>query len=144
MQRRFYSCAAEQAAKSAVLQSLVHPTQLGSSECEFLSEAWKRSMLTLYRTILKLHVMKLQPVQREFGDKFVRAEFHRHITANEKYARLFYASWFDYVAQLDRGVTSRNLTKEEAALLSTDQKGKLTDIRRYVVQQKQTSGDFTL
>lgn len=101
-------------------------------------------MLALYRTILKLHVIKLAPVQREFGDKFVRSEFHRHLIANEKYARLFYASWYDYVAQLDRGVTSRNLTKDEAALLSDDQKGKLTEIRRYVVQQKQSTGDFTL
>lgn len=144
MQRRCYSCAAEQASKSPVMKSLLHPSNLGSADCEFLSESWKRSMLNLYRTILKLHAMKLQPVQREFGDKFVRSEFHRHITANEKYARLFYVSWYDYIAQLDRGVTSRNMSKEEAAMLSDDQKGKLTEIRRYVVQQKQTSGDFTL
>ena len=101
-------------------------------------------MRYLYRTILKLHAVKLAPEQRELGDKFVKAEFRRHMTANEKYSSIFYAAWCDYVAQLERGVLSRDLTNEERALLNPEQKKTLRELRSHVVRAKHTDPDFVL
>ena len=129
---------------SVVMQMLLHPTRLSSSSVAFRSEEWRRAMCTLYRVILKLHAIRLQPAQRDLGDKFVRAEFQRHRMANEKYATLFYSSWYGYVAQLESGVTSREMTAEERSMLSDDQKGKLAELRSYVIQKRQTDGDFVL
>lgn len=136
------SCGA--GASSPVMQMLLHPTRLSSSSVAFRSEEWRRAMCTLYRVILKLHAIRLQPAQRDLGDKFVRAEFQRHRMANEKYATLFYSSWYGYVAQLESGVTSREMTAEERSMLSDDQKGKLAELRSYVIQKRQTDGDFVL
>jgi hypothetical protein len=137
-------CASQRVTVSPILQLLRRPQELGSQECSFRSEEWRHAMLTLYRVILKLHAVRLEPVQRTFGDKFVKNEFRRHAMANEKYARIFYASWVDYIVQLERGATSRSLTRDEESMLSAEQKGKLAEIRSYVVQQRQTDGDFTL
>ncbi|CUG92415.1 unnamed protein product [Bodo saltans] len=134
----------QRVAASPILQLLRRPQELGSQQCSFRSEEWRQSMLTLYRVILKLHAVRLEPVQRTFGDKFVKNEFRRHAMANEKYARIFYSSWVDYIVQLERGATSRSLTRDEESMLSAEQKGKLAEIRSYVVQQRQTDGDFTL
>lgn len=138
-------CPASQMTTSPVLRSLRHPSLVGSEVCAFRTVEWKSAMTALYRVILKMHAVALpSPAQRTFGDKFVKSEFRRHAMANEKYARIFYASWFDYVAQLDRGVTSRPLTASEQAMLSPEQKEKLAEIRSYVVQKRQTDGDFVL
>lgn len=86
-------------------------------------------MLSLYRMILKLHAVQLQPLQRTLGDKFVRAEFRSHLRVNEKYAQLFYQSWYSYCAQIERGVTQRDLSREEEEMLSMAQREKLTRLR---------------
>lgn len=137
-------CGAQVMSTSPVLKLLVPPNAVGASSCAFRSEEWRRAMTTIYRVILKLHAIRLEPIQREFGDKFVRAEFRRHAIANEKYAKIFYTSWYDYVVQLERGVTGRSLTKAERELLTDEQKKTLGEIRSYVVQQRQVDGDFVL
>ena len=97
-------------------------------------------MCTLYRTILKFHAVCLPHAQRQLGDRFVRAEFHRHVSTNEKYATIFYQSWVDYVVQLEGGVTSREMTPAEKALLTPDQKEKMDALRTEVARMKIESG----
>ncbi|KEG09920.1 hypothetical protein DQ04_04441020 [Trypanosoma grayi] len=127
---------------SGGLVSLPHPTQL--EPLAFRGEAWRRAVCQLYRAILKLHVTRLLPVQREFGDHFVQVEFQRHVDATEKHARIFYASWYGYVAQLEMGQTSRELTEEERRQLTPEQKETLRELRSHVAQARQTDPDFML
>ena len=129
---------------SSILRRFPHPNELGKGELEFRSTPWKKTMCQLYRTILKLHAVKLQPLQRELGDKFVHAEFHRHIVANEKYSIVFYQSWLEYCVQVESGITERELTKEERDSLNEEQQGKLKDLRTEAMRMKVESGDFIL
>ena len=120
------------------------PTQLGTEGCAFRSETWRRSMIDLYRVILKLHAIKLLPAQKELGDRFVRAEFQRHKMANEKFSKLFYEGWLGYVLQLERGITSKEMSPEETKLLNDEQKQRLVDLRRHVIQMKKDRGELVL
>lgn len=100
-------------------------------------------MCRLYRQILKLHQVFLEnETQREFGDRFVKSEFRRHRVANEKYAMIFYKGWVDYGVQLERGVTSREMTETEKHLLSDEQKEKLRQLRQHALEMRRDSGDF--
>ena len=107
----------------------------------FRCEAWKREMLHLYRTVLKAHDVYLEhEAQREFGGKFVKAEFHRHASTNAKYAAIFYKSWFEYVIQLEVGQTSRSLTHQELGLLNEEQKDRLNALRAHVIERRMEDG----
>nr|CCC95005.1 conserved hypothetical protein [Trypanosoma congolense IL3000] len=124
------------------LRALPHPTELSSTL--FRSEEWRGAMCHMYRTLYKLHVTKLQPVQREFGNRFIQAEFQRHIDAPEKHARIFYESWYSYAMQLSAGQTSRDMTAEEQRLLTEEQKETLRKLRSHAVQMKQHEPGFSL
>ena len=99
-------------------------------------------MCSLYRTILKVHAVRLQFTQRQLGDRFVRAEFHRHALTNEKYAAIFYKSWYSYIAQLEMGVLSREMTQDELALLSPEQKERMAALRAEVAKMKIENGEL--
>ncbi|EAN92167.1 hypothetical protein C3747_48g149 [Trypanosoma cruzi] len=124
------------------LAPLPHPTQLEA--LPFRSEQWRRAFCQLYRVIFKLHRSRLLPVQREFGDRFVQVEFQRHMDATEKHARIFYQSWYGYVAQLEAGETSREFTEEERSQLTPEQKETLRELRGHVMRVRQTDPDFAL
>jgi hypothetical protein len=128
------------ASSSAVLGQLAHPKALGGMV--FRSAEWKRCMCGLYRTILKLHAVRLSYTQRQLGDRFVRAEFHRHALTNEKYATIFYGSWYGYVAQLESGVVSREMTREEVSMLNAEQKERMAALRAEVTKLKIDSGEL--
>ena len=141
MLRRSTSLLACSTSSTGLVAALAHPATLNAMD--FRSDEWAHAMLNLYRQVLKSHQIYLaNEQQRELGDKFVKAEFHRHKGANVKYASIFYKGWADYVAQLEGGVTQRDLTKEEAEMLNDEQKGRLTDLRRHVVEIKSQNGDF--
>ncbi|ORC86115.1 uncharacterized protein TM35_000301550 [Trypanosoma theileri] len=125
------------------LAGLRHPTELENYPLH--SDDWRRAVCQLYRAILKLHVLRLLPVQRAFGDRFVRVEFERHVDAGERHARVFYAEWYMYAAQLEIGGSSgRPLTAEEERLLTPEQQQRLQELRSRVVQVRQTDPDFKL
>ena len=113
---------------------LLNPMTLNT--IEFRSDSWKTAMTHLYRVILVHHRLHLAPLQREFGDKFVQTEFRRHRSSNEKFSKLFYLSWCDYVRQLQMGVTSKNLTRQERSLLNEEQTRTLGQIRSTATQVK--------
>ena len=126
---------------TGLVAALLHPSALGS--LEFRSEEWSHAMLNLYRQVLKSHQIFLDnDTQRDLGDRFVKAEFRRHAGANVKYSTIFYKGWCDYVAQLEGGVTQRDLTPQEAEMLNDEQRGRLVDLRRHVVEIKQQNGEF--
>ncbi|RNF13317.1 uncharacterized protein Tco025E_06347 [Trypanosoma conorhini] len=140
---RFPACSSRRLTEAQrVLAPLPHPTQLET--VTFRGEPWRRAMCQLYRVIFKLHQSRLLPMQREFGDRFVQVEFQRHMDASEKHARIFYQSWYGYVAQLEAGQTSRELTEEELRQLTPEQKEKLRELRGHVMQVRQTDSDFVL
>ena len=101
-------------------------------------------MLDLFRVIMKLHAIKLLPAQKELGDRFVRTEFQRHKMANEKFSKLFYQGWLEYVVQLERGITSKEMSADETKLLNDEQKQRLVDLRRHVIQMKKDRGELVL
>lgn len=131
-------------AAASIASILTPPFKLGNEEVPFRSDAWKRSMLDMYRVIMKLHAIKLLPAQKELGDRFVRAEFQRHKMANEKFSKLFYQGWLEYVVQLERGITSKEMSASETKLLNDEQKQRLVDLRRHVIQMKKDRGEFVL
>jgi hypothetical protein len=127
---------------SSIVSVLPAPDLLGRTpEYAFRSEGWRLAMCRLYRIILKLHQKQLQPIQREFGDRFVQTEFHRHATANERYGIGFYSSWLNYCYELERGVTDRPLSRKEKQLLTPEQQEKMTQIQAEVVKMRVESGE---
>jgi hypothetical protein len=132
------------AGSAALVRTLKAPAAFDQDRdgaLEFRSPAWKREMCHLYRVVLKAHEIFLEhEAQREFGDKFVKAEFHRHAMANAKYASIFYKGWFEYVVQLELGNTHRALTPQETALLSAEQKERLTALRQHVLERRMEDG----
>lgn len=116
--------------------SLRNPNEMGSSEhnCEYLSDGWKQSVIHLYRVIFKVHTKFLHPLQREFGDGFVRSQFNLHRHLDERQALTFYKSWVDYVAQIESGVVGRDMSAEEEALLTDEQRAKMGEIRKETIE----------
>lgn len=76
--------------------------------------------------------------QREFGNRFVQAEFRRHIDADATYSKLFFQSWYDYILQLSAGITARDLVEKEKRLLTDEQKSKLNELRSAVMSIRAT------
>eukprot|EP00742_Colponemidia_sp_Colp-10_P025052 GILJ01030235.1.p1 GENE.GILJ01030235.1~~GILJ01030235.1.p1 ORF type:complete len:118 (+),score=16.76 GILJ01030235.1:3-356(+) len=115
---------------------------MGSEEhnCEFMSDNWKHAMTHLYRVIFKAHLKYLHPLQREFGDGFIRSQFNLHKSIDERQALTFYKSWVDYVAQIESGVAGKDMSQDEIDLLSDDQKSKLNEIRRETIEIHRKGG----
>jgi hypothetical protein len=138
------AAAAAATANAGLVKSLKPPflfDQDRAGSLPYRSTSWKREMVHLYRTVLKAHEIYLEnEAQREFGDKFVKAEFRRHAMANAKYAAIFYKGWFEYVVQLELGQTSRPLTKDELSLLSEEQKERLASLRAHVIERRMEDG----
>ncbi|CCW66809.1 unnamed protein product [Phytomonas sp. Hart1] len=71
----------------------------------------------------------LNDAQREFGNRFVYDEFHRHTDADHVAASIFYRSWYDYVLQLFSGVTTREMSEDEKRWLTEEQREKLEQLK---------------
>jgi hypothetical protein len=130
-------------ASTGLVASLLHPALV--ERLEFRSPEWQRCMLHLYRQVLKSHQIFLEnDMQRDLGDRFVKAEFRRHKGTNVKYACIFYKGWADYVAQLEGGKIGRDLTDKEQKLLNDEQRNRLGDLRKHVVDLKTSQGGLQL
>jgi len=108
-------------------------------------------IMALYRSILRIHRVKLPTPMREMGDRYVREEFKSHIAADttqEQWA-LFVAEWHRYrnmlagAADVGSGSTvldndalvtgidrSGEFTDEAVADMSQEQRDRLTAVRR--------------
>ncbi|CCW61866.1 unnamed protein product [Phytomonas sp. EM1] len=82
-------------------------------------------------TLMDRFVLKylLNDAQREFGNRFVHDEFHRHTDADHVAASIFYRSWYEYVLQLSSGVTTREMTEDEKRWLTDEQRVRLEQLK---------------
>ena len=89
--------------------------------------------LALYRDILRAHQRFLPADARQLGDAYVKAEFKLHKGASESFLMQFERQWRDYLTTLKLsnadGAIGREMTAEEIATLSDEQKIKLLEIR---------------
>jgi hypothetical protein len=60
------------------------------------------ALLSLFRSILRLHRERLPPPMRSMGDTYVKSEFRRHLrgSTTEEQWRVFVAEWQRYAAML--------------------------------------------
>jgi hypothetical protein len=56
---------------------------------KFQTQQWRILVLSLYRSILKLHAAKLPAYQRYLGDSYVKQEFRLSKTASEQQVGTF-------------------------------------------------------
>ena len=88
--------------------------------------------LALYRSILRAHQRYLPADARELGDAYVRSEFALHRNASANFVAQFERQWRDYLTTLrasEEGDIGREMTPEEVADLSDEQKVQLLKIR---------------
>ena len=89
---------------------------------------------TLYRSILRAHKAHLPLKMRSLGDTYVRAEFHRHKTADTQpeHVQRFYTEWEGYLHQiLTQSTSSGSFGKDlpQDVALTEDQKAQLDKLR---------------
>lgn len=85
-------------------------------------------VLGLYRRILRTHRTVLPPELREFGDKYVTEEWHRHMNAKSQYVKPFLNEWNDYLSTLraqKAGSEKIGKSLEPSFLESMDEEHKL-------------------
>lgn len=97
---------------------------------------------TLYRSIVHAHRKYLPESMRMLGDKYVRAEFHRHKTATQpEQVAQFYREWEKYLEQIQmtsRGSSSGGVGKDlpDGVSLTEDQKVQLARLREEASKAK--------
>mmetsp|Transcript_12791 Transcript_12791/g.39280 ORF Transcript_12791/g.39280 Transcript_12791/m.39280 type:complete len:128 (+) Transcript_12791:56-439(+) len=93
----------------------------------------RSTVLSLYRSILRLHQRKLSSDLRELADKYLKNEFKAHKKATEDQAREFMAQWLMYHEHLRQAKSeemyAKNLSASEIEQLSDDQLQKLNEMK---------------
>mmetsp|Transcript_24988 Transcript_24988/g.32269 ORF Transcript_24988/g.32269 Transcript_24988/m.32269 type:complete len:106 (+) Transcript_24988:160-477(+) len=95
------------------------------------------SSIRLYRSILKEHKRLLPQDLRKLGDTYLRSEFKAHKEVNEEQAKIFYASWSEYLQNLQNGQHGRSLTETEVSQFSEDQIGKLRSLKEETIKSSE-------
>lgn len=96
-------------------------------------------IVSLYRSVLRVHKHKLPPLLRTMGDKYAREEFRRHKegkTTNEQWGE-FYIEWTKYVGTLTGNSgepTSGDISPEVFDRLSSEQLQQLAALRQEAVK----------
>ena len=94
--------------------------------------ALRREMVSMYGQILRTHRKQLPLEMRELGDTYVRDEFKRHLSAEEKHLQPFIREWKLYLANMRLqpilGI-GRNLEPHELQDLSPEQRDQLDKLR---------------
>mmetsp|Transcript_13085 Transcript_13085/g.26120 ORF Transcript_13085/g.26120 Transcript_13085/m.26120 type:complete len:130 (+) Transcript_13085:76-465(+) len=105
---------------------------------EILMSTYSRSqVLSLYRSILRLHARELPAEMRSLGDSYVRSEFQLHKSVTDASGLAgFFRGWEDYRRQMaegarkaaaGEGTLGKNLPGD--AKLSDEQMEKLEELR---------------
>jgi hypothetical protein len=91
----------------------------------------KIKVLSLYRSIFKLHKVKLNELQLYLGNEYVRNEFKLHKTAkNPMHISQFMNEWENYLSILkNEKEISKELTNEEKNNLTEEQKKQLEKLK---------------
>ena len=92
----------------------------------------RREMASIYRQILRTHRKQLPAEMRQLGDTYVRDEFKRHLSAEEKHLQPFVREWKLYLANMRLqpilGI-GKNLAPDELLDLSEEQRDQLHKLR---------------
>lgn len=136
--------------QSAFLQRVIPFYRLGSvavaskfvdsnDTIAYNTTEWRQAICRLYRNLLILHQVHIEnPVQREFGDRFLGTEFRRGKQLDESHALKFYKGWLEYGLMVEQGAAKRgkSLTEDQVGMLNDEQKGNLTEFRSKVLETK--------
>eukprot|EP00164_Ancoracysta_twista_P004723 GFYU01006393.1.p2 GENE.GFYU01006393.1~~GFYU01006393.1.p2 ORF type:complete len:105 (+),score=22.53 GFYU01006393.1:101-415(+) len=97
-----------------------------------MSQEAKRSMVLLYRHILRTHRKKIPADMRPLGDMYVRDEFRKHWTAKEEFLGPFLQQWSEYHNMLksQKGMLGKDMEETDKQSLSPQQKDQLDQLRR--------------
>eukprot|EP01080_Neovahlkampfia_damariscottae_P001030 gene1030-9934_t len=95
---------------------------------------WKIRVLSLYRSILKIHKQKLTKEQLYLGNKYVQSEFKLHKTADKNQAEQFVREWDKYYKFLkeQETIVGKDLSEEEKESFSSEQHEKLAELKEEV------------
>lgn len=91
----------------------------------------RREVLSLYRSLLRIHGAVLPAAQRALGDRYVREEFKAHKEVPPAQADAFMKTWQEYWVHLARSrgdAIGRDLDKDTTEALSEEQAAKLDEL----------------
>lgn len=97
-------------------------------------------VLTLYKMIRKVHVRLLPPEMRDIADPMLKQEFRSHLDSDDSqtYMGQFVEKWIDYYEQMSNVQNieelGRDMTEDEKAFLSEEQKESLSEIKKLVTE----------
>ncbi|CAE7498187.1 ZFWD3 [Symbiodinium necroappetens] len=90
--------------------------------------------MTLYRSIMRLHRLKLDPQMRSLGDTYARKEFRLHTKpqVTDSQRQMFLREWKSYVdmISLQETVVGQELSAEQKAKLNDQQKVQLDNLEQ--------------
>ena len=94
----------------------------------------RKRALTLYRSILRQHRLKLPLMMRDIGDKYVRNEFKLHKNVNKlENLNQFFTAWDGYLSGLNRKAYDQrignHLRVNDVKALSPEQMHKLQELK---------------
>ncbi|CAE7320818.1 acn9 [Symbiodinium natans] len=90
--------------------------------------------MTLYRSVMRLHRLKLDPQMRSLGDTYARKEFRLHgkpqVTDSQR--QMFVQEWKKYVdmISMQETVVGQELTAEQKGKLNDQQKVQLDNLEQ--------------
>ncbi|CAK9091092.1 Succinate dehydrogenase assembly factor 3 [Durusdinium trenchii] len=89
---------------------------------------------SLFRTIMRLHRVKLDPAMRSLGDTYARKEFRLHAKpqVQEAHKQMFLKEWRAYVDMVSSQatVTGQELSEEQKSKLNDQQKVQLDSLEK--------------
>ncbi|CAL1170046.1 unnamed protein product [Cladocopium goreaui] len=89
---------------------------------------------SLFRTIMRLHRVKLDPQMRSLGDTYARKEFRLHAKpqVQEAHRQMFLREWRAYVDMVSSQatVTGQELSDEQKSKLNDQQKVQLDSLEK--------------
>lgn len=94
--------------------------------------------LSLYRSILREHKIRLPLNMRHLGDSYVKQEFRLHQNANPQQVNGFIISWENYLQTLKTqgpGSFGRDIEAEEVRMMNDDQKVKMEKMKEEAIRR---------
>ncbi|CAJ1348766.1 unnamed protein product [Effrenium voratum] len=89
---------------------------------------------SLFRTIMRLHKIKLDPQMRSLGDSYARKEFRLHAKpqVQEPHKQMFLKAWRNYVDMVSSQdtVVGQEMSTEEKSKLNDQQKVQLESLEK--------------
>lgn len=87
--------------------------------------------VSLLRSILREHRIRLPPDLRKMGDAYVKEEFRLHKMAKMSHLQHFYIEWESYLKQMQASdkTIGKDLDPKTISQLSPEQRAKLSEMK---------------